>query len=77
MIEGAGENVMVITILADETMSVEDLGFEVETGIHLDEQPMAIRDHEVAAEENVELPAEEPPDDELRWQEEKLNKKHD
>ena len=68
---------MVITILADETMSVEDLGFEVETGIHLDEQPMAIRDHEVAAEENVELPAEEPPDDELRWQEEKLNKKHD
>ena len=60
VIEGAVENVMVVTILTEENMSVEDLGFEVETGLHLDEQPIAIRDHEVAGMENVDLPVEEP-----------------
>ena len=53
---------MVVTILTKEAMSVEDMGFEVETGLHLDEQPMVVRDHEIA-EENIDIPAEEPPDD--------------
>ena len=62
VIEGAAENVMVVTILTEEDMSDEDLGFEVETGLHMEEQLMVIRDHEVAA-ENIDLPAEEPPDE--------------
>ena len=61
-IEGAIENVMVVTILTKEAMSVEDMGFEAETGLHLDEQPIEVRDHEIL-EENVDIPAEEPPDD--------------
>ena len=61
-IEGANENVMVVTILTKEAMSVEDMGFEVETGLHLDEQPMVVRGHEIA-EEDVGIPEEEPPAD--------------
>ena len=59
-IEGARENVMVITILTKEAMSVEEMGFEVDTGLHIDEQPMMVRDHEVPLEE-VEIPEQEQP----------------
>eukprot|EP00913_Durusdinium_trenchii_P031885 g29862.t1 len=60
MIEGAHENVLVVTILTKEAMSVEEMGFEVETGLHLDEQPMVVRDHE-RAEEEAGIPEEEQP----------------
>ena len=59
-IEGTNENVLVVTILTKEAMSVEEMGFEVETGLHLDERPLAVRDQEIAA-EDAGIPDQEPP----------------
>ena len=70
VIEGAVENVLVVTILTEEAMSVEEMGFEVEIGLDLEEQPIRVRDHEMAMEEAGELPVDEPQDERVEIEEE-------